>query len=223
MISPLRISALLLFIAAPVDAQIARRAPRTAEPSVWLGLGAGIFNGNGINDGRTGSRWDFGQGTSWQYRASLEKAIQNQTAVGLTATYANIPITYSSTTVSPVSCLQCDASLDMVSLSLSFHAGGGTGFHQVLEGAAGATHFRNLKRDGGGELAPVEGNTDFSLTFGYGFGYSFNPAAKVYLVQDYGLVLHERDGLSNSDSNTLTTRQTRVGFRFGAGTLKRSR
>lgn len=218
MIQKISLILLSLIAASPIEAQIMRRAPRSADPAMWIGLGAGIMNGNGINDGRTSSTWDFGQGSSWQYRGSIEKAIQNQSAVGLTGTYAKVPFTYTSSIAGPQTCTRCDAHLDMLGLALSFHAGGGAGFHQVLEGSAGVTHFRNLTRDSDkAKLAPVDGNTDFSLAFGYGFGYNFNPSAEVFLVQDYGLVLHERDGLGNSDSNTLTIRTTRAGFRLGRG------
>jgi hypothetical protein len=78
--------------------------------------------------------------------------------------------------------------------------------------------YRNIRRDSDGTaLPPTGGNIDPFFTFGYGFGYTFNPTMQVSIVQDYGLVLHERTGLTNDQSNTLTQRSTRLNFRMGFG------
>src|SRR4051812_5204276 len=93
-----------------------------------------------------------------------------------------------------------------------------TRFHQVLEASAGVNHYRDFRRDAdGAPLAPLGGNTDPAFTFGYGFGFNFSKKQEVYAVQDYGIALHERSGLQNSESNTLTMRTTRVGYRMGFG------
>ena len=85
--------------------------------------------------------------------------------------------------------------------------------HQVLEAQAGVINYRNLKRDSDGvSLAPTGGNVDPYFTFGYGFGYNFNPAMEVSIVQDFGLALHERTGLTSDQSNTLTQRTLRLNF-----------
>jgi hypothetical protein len=90
--------------------------------------------------------------------------------------------------------------------------------------SAGAALYRNLHRDSDGlKLAPTGGNVDPFFTFGYGFGYAFNPTTQISIVQDYGLVLHERTGLSNDQSNTLTQRTTRLNFRLGLGGRARRR
>jgi hypothetical protein len=214
---------LCIAAASPADAQIRRRVPAATEPGIWTSLSAGIYGGNGISDGSTESTWDFGAGTTWQYRAAVEKAIERQIAVGLVGTYVKVPFTYISNPGAN-SCLRCDAHLDLVSLGVSFHAGGGQGLHQVLEASAGALQYRNLRRDDDGTaLAPLDGNVDPFFTFGYGFGYSFNPTMEVSVVQDYGLALHERKGLDTGQSNTLTQRSTRLNFRFGFGARTRRR
>ena len=211
--------AFVLVAGSSADAQVRRRAPVVSEPSIWGSLSVGLYGANGVSDGATNSTWDFGEGTSWQLRAALEKALQNQFSLGGVLTYVDVPFVY----VGP-SCGRCDAHLDLTSLGVSFHAGGSQGLHQVLEVSAGAAMYSNLKRDSdGAKLAPTDGSVDPFFTFGYGFGYSFNPTMQVSIVQDYGLVLHERKGLANNESNTLTQRTTRLNFRMGFGNRGRRR
>jgi hypothetical protein len=211
--------ALVVVAGSSADAQVRRRAPIVSEPSMWGSLSLGLYGANGISDGATNSTWDFGEGTSWQFRAALEKALQNQFSLGAVLTYVDVPFVY----LGP-SCGRCDAHLDLTSLGASFHAGGSQGLHQVLEVSAGAAMYRNLTRDSdGAKLAPTDGSVDPFFTFGYGFGYSFNPTMQVSIVQDYGLVLHERKGLANNESNTLTQRTTRLNFRMGFGNRARRR
>ena len=221
-------AALFAAAASPANAQYSG-FPRTTEPAYWLSGGVGAFNAQGVNDGGSSSTWDFGQKTSWQYRATLEKAIQNQSSIGLVATYVNVPFTYFDNllyspcaspgcTPPPNRCSGCAAHLDMMSLAAQFHAGGGTGFHQVLEIALGATAYRNLKRDSDGmALDPTGGNIDGSFAIGYGFGYGLSSNSEVTLTQDYGIVLHENKGLQSGTSNTNTVRAIRMSFRYGFG------
>ncbi|MEO5588961.1 MAG: hypothetical protein ABIS03_05190 [Gemmatimonadaceae bacterium] len=218
------IAFLVLFGAAvPAQSQVRRRVPVSAEPSAWVSLGIGLFNGNDVSDGATGSTWDFGQASNRQYRASLEKAINATTSIGATGTYVRAPFTYIGTGGSQ-SCSRCSANLDLLSLAASFHVGGGIGLHQVLEASAGAVQYRNLRRDDNGSgLAPVDGNIDPYFVFGYGFGYSLNPTTQVSVVQDFGLALHERTGLTSDQSNTLRQRTLRLNFRRGFGSRIKKR
>ena len=210
-----------LFLASlPLDAQIFD-GRRHKDPSLWVSAGVAAFSADRINDGSTGSAWDFA-GTNVQYRASIEKAIQNQTSVGITVGYIDMPFTYYGSTgvAAPggSTCSQCDAHMKIYSAALSLHVGGGLGFHQVLEATAGVNHYRDFTRDSdGAALIPRDGNTDPALTFGYGFGFNFSQSQEVYVIQDYGIAFHERTGLANSQSNTLTMRTTRIGYRMGFG------
>lgn len=201
-----------------------RRVPsiRGQEPSIWITGGVGLFTGNGVNDGVTESVWDFGNSTNLQYRGSLEKTIGTQSSFGLIGTYVRVPFTYSSSAVLPPgggeSCGQCEAHLDMMTLSLGFHIGGGVGFHQVIEGNAGVVRYTNLTRDSdGATLAPSDGNMDPIFSAGYGFGYGFNERTTINLVQDYGIALHEKTGLANGVRNTNSVRTLRFSLRFGFG------
>ena len=213
---------LLATLAVPADAQVRRRAPRIAEPSLWAGISVGLFNGNDVSDGETNSTWDFGQASTAQFRASFEKTVSRSASIGAVATFAHIPFMYRGAG-GDESCTQCAAHLDVISLGASFHVGGGAGLHQVLEGSAGILQYRNLKRDGGGSLAPVGGNIDPYFTFGYGFGYAFRPEMQVSVVQDFGLALHESEGLSSEQSNTLRQRTLRLNFRYGFANRVRGR
>lgn len=205
------------------SAQIRTRILRASEPATWITASAGLFNANGVSDGKTASTWDFGQASVAQYRASLERSIRNQISLGVAATYLSAPFTYIGKD-SEASCARCAARLDLVSLGASFHAGGGIGLHQVLQGSAGVAQYRNLRRNEGRKpLAPLDGNIDPYFTFGYGFGYTFSNAIQASVVQDFGIVLHERGDLSSEASNTLRQRTTRLNLRYGIGSRSRSR
>ena len=219
---------MIVACAESLSAQLRRPVLRSGEPSVWLGGGLGFFTGNGVNDGRTNSTWDFGSSTNFQYRLSLEKAIANQSSFGVVGTYVKVPFIYSSTAVVPPSgaatCGSCEAHLDMMTVALTFHAGGGPGFHQVIEASGGVAQYTNLKRDSDdATLAPPDGNIDPIFAFGYGFGYGFNNNTQINLVQDYGIALHEKSGLPNGVSNTNTVRNLRFSVRFGFGSQTRRR
>jgi len=210
---------LLAATASTSEAQVRRRTPLPAEPESWVTLSAGLFNGNTVSDGATRSSWDLGQATNPQLRIAAERSLQGQShiSVGLAGTYTHAPFTYTGPG-GAASCTSCAAHMDLVSLGVSFHAGGGIGLHQVLEASAGAIQYRNLKRDSDNSaLAPIGGNVDPYFTFGYGFGYTVNPNTELSVVQDFGLALHERTGLSSGQSNTLRLRTIRLNLRYGFG------
>lgn len=216
----------ILFLFAAADSLSAqRRIPgiRLAEPSTWVSAGIGLLTGDGVNDGATQSTWDFGNSTNFQYRASLEKAIGSGSSFGLVGTYVRVPFVYSSTALtSPCGPATCEAHLDMMTLSASFHIGGGRGLHQVVEGNGGVAWYTNLTRDSdGAALPPTDGNLDPIFSLGWGLGYGFNENTQLNLVQDYGIALHEKRGLANGVSNTNTVRTLRFSMRFGFGARSR--
>ena len=211
---------MLIAFATSAEAQVRRRVPSAPEPAAWVSVGIGLFNGNDVSDGGTESTWDFGRASNPVYRASLEKAISSTASIGATASYTRLPFTYIGNGAS-ASCSRCAAHMDVIGAAASFHVGGGRGLHQVLEASAGALQYRNLRRDSDkASLEPSNGNIDPYFTFGYGFGYAFDPVTQVSVVQDFGLALHERDGLTSEQSNTLTQRTIRLNFRYGFGTRR---
>ena len=198
---------------------------RLGEPAYWFSAGVAGFNGNGVNDGRTASSWDFGNSTNLQYRASLEKSMGNGSSFGLAGTYARVPFVYSSDPFTPLPsgttgarCGSCNAQLDMTTLVAVFRAGAGVGFHQIIELSGGVVAYQNLKDEStNAKLAPGGGNMDPIFAIGYGIGYGLNERTQINFVPDYAIALHERGGLSNGVSNTNSTRSLRLSLRMGFG------
>ena len=223
----------LMFGGESLSAQIRRpRVYTTNDPDVWVSLGLGGFRGNGVNDGVTASTWDFGNATNIQYRASLEKAMDNGASFGIAGSYARVPFTYSADLTRPLPvgesgtrCLSCNAHLDMTTLVLGLHSGSGIGFHQVVELNGGVAMYKNLKEDAGGaKLAPSKGNIDPLFSLAYGFGYGLNSRTNIdFIFADYTFAIHERKGLANGTSNTNSMPSLRASLRmgFGSHTLRR--
>jgi hypothetical protein len=223
----------LMFASESLSAQIRRpRVYTTNDPDVWVSLGVGGFRGNGVNDGVTASTWDFGNATNIQYRASLEKAMDNGASFGIAGSYARVPFTYSADLTRPLPvgengtrCLSCNAHLDMTTLVLGFHSGSGIGFHQVVELNGGVAMYKNLKEDAGGaKLAPSKGNIDPLFSLAYGFGYGLNGRTTIdFIFADYTFAIHERKGLANGTSNTNSMPSLRAALRmgFGSHTIRR--
>lgn len=209
--------ALATALASPADAQIMRIPQRTNEPSAWASASAGLLQPGQVVDGRTQSRWVFG--SALQYRASLERGISNQSAIGVVGTWApNAPLTY----VNDAAGTASDARASIRSIGAFFHAGGGLGLFQVLEVSVGVTNYGSFRRsDTGAPLPPVGGDTDFSFGIGYGFGYALSARSQIMLVQDAAQVLHQGDGLSGSARRNVAQYTTRVGLRIGAGQRRR--
>lgn len=224
----------LMFAAESVNAQIRRptRVYTTNDPDWWVSAGVGGFRGNGVNDGVTGSTWDFGNATNIQYRVSLEKAMDNGASFGIAGSYARVPFTYSADLAKPLPasetgtrCLSCNAHLDMTTLVLGFHSGSGVGFHQVIELNGGVVMYRNLTEDAGGaKLAPSKGNIDPLFSVAYGFGYGFSTRMSLdFIFADYTFAIHERTGLANGTSNTNSMPSLRLALRMGFGSHTVSR
>jgi hypothetical protein len=212
------LGALVVFsCAAPAGAQIIK-VPRAAEPAVWTSLGVALFQTQGVNDGRTRSAWDLGGSSAAQYRGSLEWATRNQSSIGLVGTFARVPFRYlhrSANEPPPVPCDRCDAHVDISSLGLQFHIGGGPGLHQVIQVQGGVTRYSNFRADEDGQRLAPESDQDLSFTLGYGFGYSVSPRFQISVVQDFGFVLHQREGLSGNERSTIQQRTTRLNVRYG--------
>jgi hypothetical protein len=225
---------MLMFAADSLSAQIIRR-PRvytTGDPNWWVSGGIGGFRGNGVNDGVTGSSWDFGNATNIQYRASLEKAVANGASFGIAGSYARVPFTYSADLLKPLPlgengarCTSCNAHLDMTTVVVGLHSGSGIGFHQIVELNGGVVMYRNLKEDAGGAtLAPSKGNIDPLFSLAYGFGYGLSNTTNIdFIFADYTFAIHERKGLANGTSNTNSMPSLRVALRMGFGTRTVSR
>jgi len=200
------------------QAQIVRPPAAFTEPIAWAGFSLGFLQLPSVRDGSTGATWRFGD--ALQYRVSLEKAIQNQSSIGLTATFARVPLTYVPFSGIASGCISsCDADANVTQVQGVFHAGGSSiGFHQILEISAGVTAYSNFRaRQSGTRLPPNDPDFDLAFALGGGFGYTVSPNVQLNLVQDLALSVHQRTGLSGGERSLWYHYTTRLGARFGLG------
>lgn len=230
LLSPLLALALLL------DAPVARaqvisvpKGGLKKDPAGFVSGGIGLLSLQGIFDGTTQTGWDFSQ--ALEYHAALEYGLGRGSTVGVTATYANVPLSYQQLVNTPggSGVVATDAHVNVYDIGAQFTLGPGTpGFHQVVVINAGVIAFENFHADAGacpasptyvcrtGRLAP-DRDLDPRLGIGYGFGYGFASRSEIYLVQEYGVALHQSTGLSGSDRRQYQQQTTKIGFRVGLG------
>jgi hypothetical protein len=186
------------------DAQIMRRPPqrRTAN---WIGASIGITQGFGVLDGSTGATWDFGSGLDYAVRIERPTG-SGGLAVGLQASFARLPLTYSSSTFSG------DAKADISQLMGVVRYGGGYGFHGLYELQAGVIGFSDFRSESMPTVNLSSGSDyDPKLSLGYGFGFGLSSTSAIEIVQELGIILHQREGLSGSQSNYPRVYVTRIG------------
>jgi hypothetical protein len=99
-------------------------------------------------------------------------------------------------------------------------AGGGEGFHQIIEVGAGATGYQDFESEDGDRLAPLETDMDITLSVGYGFGYGFSNRLALFLVQSADQSLHQKGESSNDGTSSAQHYVTRIGLRYGLGTRR---
>jgi hypothetical protein len=184
-------------------------------PIAFTSLSIGWMQQQSVCDQDSGACWDFGSAPQW--RGTLEFPMGRGAAIGVAATTARVPLIYRGGLLGPNDCSGCDADANITQYFAKLHLGGGTrGFQQVIDINAGMTVFSNFRTASGGtRLGPGKANSDASFSVGYGFGYGFTERMMVMLVQEYGLVIHERQ--SGSSNNTAQQTVTRVGLRYGMG------
>lgn len=217
---------LALTAAAPLGAQIFKVPRRVREPAFWFGASAGYFQLQDIADSKSNSIWRF-SGTV-QYRASLEYSIGRGSSVGVTGTYSRMPLFYETLDGSPIcppaTCgtlaTGVDAHADVLSAMATFHAGGGEGFHYVLDAGLGATRFARFRPDRGSVPLRATSDLDPAFTIASGFGYSTGARTEFTLVQEYGNVFHQRGTLPNDVRTNAQQLTTRLGVRLGLGTRR---
>ncbi len=207
----------LTFVSASLaDAQIIR-AP-SGDPPIVVYTSIGFLQAETIFDGSSGSAWDFG--SALQLRASLEKRISHGASLGVSFARASMPLRYFliDPSVPPATGCSCNASTNLTTVAVSFSAAGGYGFHQILNLGVGVNIFDQFREDGTNRpLAPISGDKDFYLSFGYGLGFGLSNHFAIALVQDYGIILHQRTGLSADRDTFKQLLATRLGFRLALG------
>lgn len=215
--------AILLALPAAAGAQPRPRLA-AAEPGIWLSGTVGLLQAETILDGRSNASWDFAE-NSIQYRATLETVVSPGTTIGVQGTWApGVATTVRGLGLTDRPALdgcpgECAASADLLGVAAVGRIGGGQGVHQVIELTAGVQQLRNLRLDGGATLAP-ERDTDLHAALGYGIGYGFSARASMALVQEFGIVRHQRDFLPRDRNGITQQRVTRVTVRIGTGTRR---
>src|ERR1043166_4516574 len=137
------IALLLTFAATDVCAQVGRSSRVSGGPEYWVGLSYGYMDGTTINDGDTNGLWQFGY-TS-QIRATFEKTLQRGVWGGISAGFANAPLTYTSPALNNPCGLSCPATADITQYMAFIQGGTGVGFHGLYNVEAGFTRFSNFR------------------------------------------------------------------------------
>ncbi|HKW11963.1 MAG TPA: hypothetical protein VJO33_16375 [Gemmatimonadaceae bacterium] len=204
-------------VGADARAQIIRPAARVPEPKTWMSFSVGVMDMSAVHDGSTNSDWEFGNAV--QYRISLEMPIQFQSTIGISGSFARVPLTYVPLDgIGTIGCAgSCDADATVTQLLATFHAGRSViGFHQVLDLSLGATGYSGFRaRISGERLRPMQLDADLTGGIGYGFGYTFSPDMQITLVQEGFLTVHQRTGVAGNEDTIGRQFVLRLGTRFG--------
>jgi hypothetical protein len=202
-------------VALPVQAQRVPRGPlpQSGSPSAkkyWVSLGMGYTTMGDIADGATEAIWRFGDGVQWRF--GLERQLASGVAIGGLGTYSRMPLLYDGGDCqSP-----CNAHATVTTFGAFFHAGGGTGFHQVIQVFAGVMRYDNFESDSPrAPLEPTSANHDFAFSLGYGFGYTFGTDWELVFVPEYLNTMHERTGLAGNAQVLTRHYALRLGVRVG--------
>lgn len=203
---------MLFLFAATSHAQI-RRQPQNinSDPDYWVGLSLGYADGLTLNDDQTGSTWQFGYST--QIRATLEKTISRGATVGISAAFANVPLTYVSNNFNSF-CGECTADADINQYTAFVRIGGGAGFHGMYQLEGGVTQFTNFReRSSQTRLDPQTGTYDATFGFGGGVSYGFSRTSDIYAGEMLDFVFHRQGSTVEQQAPRVFT--FRGGFRFG--------
>jgi hypothetical protein len=189
-----------------------RRQPSEPDPGYWVGLSIGYVDGTTINDGDTGTAWQFGY--TAQIRATLEKTLQRGVTAGVSAGFSDAPLTYVSGFTDPHSnCVgECAARANITQLMAFIHGGGSPGFHFVYDLEGGLTEFSDFRTKSIEASLPPSSKYDFTFGFGGGLGYGFSQISDIYVSEMTDLVLHPSNGTSTTAPRLF---QFRAGFRVG--------
>lgn len=211
--------------ASVASAQIRGSRPRAVEPSYgwWFSGGANAVVLNDISDGKSNTKWQFGSDPLWQFRGTLEKALDQTSTLGVAAGYGVVDVNLSSLNptatagVTGPCATSCVAQTEMWSLMGQFRSGGGNrGFQTLFTLAGGVNAYRNFKLKSTGDSIPglTEMRTDIGGTLGGGVAYQLGTGTVIELIQDFGIAWHSKEGLAEGQGRTYRSRTTRAGLRF---------
>lgn len=206
------------------QAQIRRPVERAPSYGWWISGGAGAASVSDITDGASRSSWRFGPDPLMQYRASIEKALDEFTTLGASVGYGVVDVTVSSIgdganiKLPSVCQVSCAATTELWSGMAQFRSGGGTGFHTLFEASGGGTAFRNFTtKTDAMAIAGIKSSLDLSGSLGAGFGYPLSRSMVIALVQDFGIGFHAKTDLPQGTGRTWRVRNTRASLRYKFG------
>lgn len=208
------IIAFLIFAAAPAGAQIMNvpKGSLATDPAFVVSTAVGLQAIQSVFDGRTQTIWNFSQAA--EFGASLERSLGRGVSFGVGGSYAKVPLRYIDAATNNSS----DAHVDVVTAGATFTAGGGVGFHQLVMISAGVIALQNFDvKTSALVSAPPTRDIDPRLAVGYGFAYGFSPRSEAFIIQEYGVALHQSDGLQGGDRRQYQQQTTRIGYRLGIG------
>ena len=222
--------------ATPASAQIRGSRPRPIEPSYgwWFSGGANAVVMNEVRDGRSNTLWQFGSDPLWQFRGTLDKALDQSSTLGISAGYGVVDVTMqpynlanrlattpvANTVASSCAGADCLAQTEMWSAMGQFRSGGGQrGFQTLFVLSGGVNAYRNFRVKATGDSIPGLSSmrTDLAGTIGGGVAYALGSGTAIELIQDFGIAWHSKEGLAEGDGRTYRSRTTRAGLRFHFG------
>lgn len=199
-------------------AQVAPIPPAADRPPVWVSLSGALYDLQSFAGGADGGEWAWGSGI--QGRATVERALRRDMAVGIAGSFARLPLT-----VWGGSCNGCqgDGTVWTAMGTLRLGGGGGIGFHSVFEASAGAAGFTNFSRDADASSVPgapttAERSIVPAIAASYGVGYALTPGLELSLVQEIGIFFYQpADAAPNGASSTPRFNATRLMLRHAIG------
>lgn len=188
-----------------------------------------------VNDGASGSTWDFTGDPRWQVRGTLEKAVQPTTTLGVGVNFGTVDLTVRPLAggrvpdarpdepASAATCrtVGCAGQVDLWSVQAVLRGGGAAeGLYQIVEVTGGVIGFRGLRATVDGSALPVSNSVDVNAGLGYGIGFALDRDFHLSFVQDFGLAWHAADGLPEGVGRTYRVRNSRITLRYGLGSWR---
>lgn len=208
----------LLVPAQALHAQVVSLPGARRTATTWVSGAGALFDMQSFAGGRDGGVWNWEGGV--QLRGTVERAMRSDMSVGISGSYARLPLT-----VSGGACHGCrgDATIWQSMAVLRLGGGGGVGFHTALEAGAGVAGFANVTRGTDASSVPGPPTTPNqsivpAVAASYGVGYTLNPGLELSLVQEIGiLIVSTADDAPAGSSSTPRFNATRLTLRYALG------
>jgi hypothetical protein len=148
----------------------------------------------------------------------VERATAGDMLVGLALSSASAPLRYTGTTASSACIGGCEATASVTQLLLTARVGryAFSGFQSSIEVGAGATVYSRFHRStDDAQLPPANRDVDPTFTLGTNFGFAIKPQFHLFVVPEWGIIIHQRTGVPASTSTNNRYSAFRFGARYG--------